>query len=95
MTFSVVYKKNNDMDDIPTCADIVTQRFEGIGGSLSGLELLQKIQPAGKTEITAVYTSTPSNMYTCSTGEVLQNTTCSKCIICLFTVFVPMKVYYL
>ena len=70
------YKKVKITDDITTCADIVRQRFEGVGGSLSGLEWVQEVQPAGKAKALPVYKNTATNRFSCEPGEVIQNTTC-------------------
>ena len=70
------YKKIKITDDITTCADIVRQRFEGVGGSLSGLELVQQVQPAGMATAFAVYRKTATDRFSCDPGEVIQNTTC-------------------
>ena len=76
VVFRMSYKKVKITDDITTCADIVRQRFQGVGGSLSGLELVQQVQPAGKATAVPVYNNTETNRFSCDPGEVIQNTTC-------------------
>ena len=79
VTFFVSYKKNNaDSSGIAACAAIVKSCFEGIGGSLIGAQKLREIQPSGLATITAAYSSTPLNGYTCDEGELKQAVVCGK-----------------
>ena len=77
VTFSLNYHKNQDTTDILTCADIVKLRFEGIAGSLIGLERLKEIQPSDLAKITAAYSSTPLDGLACADGELVQDYVCS------------------
>ena len=72
VTFFVSYKKNNaDSSGIAACAAIVKSCFEGIGGSVIGAQKLREIAPIDRPKITAAYSSTPLNGYTCDEGELL------------------------
>ena len=79
VTFSLSYK-NKDTDDIPTCASIVKQRFVHITGSLLGAERLKDIQPAGRAKLTAAYSNTTLDGFTCPQGELLRDSACGKFI---------------
>ena len=73
------YKKNNaDSRYIKSCAAIVKVRFENIGGNLVGAHKLREVQPSGLAKITAAYSSTPVNGYTCDAGELMQAAVCGK-----------------
>ena len=80
MTFNVGYSKNHPSDDVESCAGIIKLCFEGIAGSLIGLEKLKEIQPSGQKKISAVYKSTPIDGFSCLDGMLLQDNTCGKSI---------------
>ena len=80
VTFSLSYEKNNNDDDIKTCASEVERHFKGVGGSLAGATKLKVIQPSGLTNITAAFdSSSPDNGFSCDDGELLQGQECCKC----------------
>ena len=76
VTFNLNYHKNEDTDDIPTCAAIVKYRVVNIGGSLLGAQRLKEIQPSGRAKLTAAYSSTRLDGFTCADGELLQGYMC-------------------
>ena len=83
VTFSLSYAKNEDTNEILMCADIVRMRFEDIGGSVRGAHRLKEIQPSGLTKITAEYSRTYLNDFTCPTDEVCSRFLCVQ----LYTIF--------
>ena len=80
MTFNVGYSKNDPADDVVACARQIKSIFEGIGGSLIGLDKLKEIQPSGQAKISAVYKSTPIDGFSCLDGKLLQDNMCGKSI---------------
>ncbi|KAK2173065.1 hypothetical protein NP493_905g00052 [Ridgeia piscesae] len=80
VTFSLRYEKNNNDDDIQTCATEVERHFKGVGGSLVGATKLKVIKPSGEANITAVYSKSSSdNGFSCDDGEILQGQECLPC----------------
>ena len=94
VTFSLSYKKK-DTADIRTCAGIVKQRFVEIAGSLLGAHTLKEIKPDGKDKLTAAYSNTTLDGFTCPQGELLRDSAkCGKfiCVHVVLSITLPFIV---
>jgi len=78
--FSLSYAKHDADDDIKKCAEIVKERFLGVGGPLIGTENLKEIKPPDMTKITYFTTNTLLDSYTCPNGELRQDSVCGTCV---------------
>ena len=84
VTFSLSYEKNNNDENMETCAGIVKENFKKVGGSLVGAKKLKVIQPSGLPNITAAFgSSSPDNGFSCDDGYLLQGQECCKCPVVL------------